>query len=88
MLHMNHSSRASLTVECLKINSLSTRIMNETTIFERNYIFSKYRNFSGGNFSLVPSICCFCCSVLLCVELYFLTNNVSVLLIMYMINDE
>ena len=57
MVHMHQSSRASGTVECLLINLLLTRNMNETTILERCFIFfSKYRNFSGGNFSLTLSI--------------------------------
>ena len=57
MLHVHHTSRASGTVERLEINLLLIRFMNETEIFERNFIFfSKYQIFSGCNFSLTLSI--------------------------------
>ena len=55
-LHVHHSSWASGTVECLSINLLLIRIMSEAKSVKEILCFSKYRNFSGGNFSLTLSI--------------------------------
>ena len=56
MLQVHHSSRVSGTVESLQINLLLTRLMNEAKFLKGILYFSKYQNFSGGNFSLMLSI--------------------------------
>ena len=54
--HVHHSPRATVTVLTLQTSLPLTRNMNVTVAKELYYIFSIYRNFDTGNFSLTLSI--------------------------------